>query len=154
MNDFIPDMGDEVKWQDHPERKKLESEVKTKVNEMTLSPLNRQAVDYIDALKFLKKFFGVTLTALMCSVNEKDVSLVLRKKNPKKLSAIQARNVGAAYLIAEIMLAHFSVDLVKEWLIAFHEELLYGIPAVEMSKRPEDVRLAALYDISHGLTLE
>ncbi len=120
---------------------KLEAEVKEKVADVIHGGAGRQLVTTRDALTYLKAHVGAELTGVLCSVEKKYlVKFATGKDNPTPL---QARNIAAAYVIVDILLAHSSEAKAKEWLISY-SDYLYGIPAVEMSSRPEDVRMAAL----------
>lgn len=127
-----------MKWQEHPE---LVADVKEKVAEVIQGGAGRQLVTAKDALSYLKAHIGAELTAVLCSVEKKYLTrFATDKMNPTPL---QARNIAAAYVIVDILLAHTSEAKTKDWLVNY-SDYLYGTPAVEMSSRPEDVRMAAL----------
>jgi hypothetical protein len=137
---------DVVKFQEHPE---LVAEVKNKVADVIGGRISSQIVQSVDALKVLKKSLGPELTAIVCSLEEANLAKFTRAKQPLAPTALQARNIAAAYVILDILVSHLSLDQARNWLVEW-DDYLYGFPAVEMSHRPEDVRMAALWLISSG----
>ncbi len=137
---YNPETGEvEIKWQEQPA---LIAEVKEKVSEIIHGDNAKQLVTTQDAVKYLRKNLDLELAAIICSVEPK----MLMKFGTGKAepSSLQARNIAAAYVILDILLAYIPPQRAKEWLIEYND-YLYGIPAVEMARRPEDVRIAATY---------
>lgn len=131
------------------EQPQLEAEVKDKVGNLIENRGGRQVIDSQGAIRYLKKAVGAELGALLCSVEDKDFTAFGRSSNPRIPTPLQARNVAAAYVIVDILLSALAVNVVQDWLTSY-SDYLYGIPAVEIHRRPEDVRMAALNRIMGG----
>lgn len=131
---------------DHPE---LEAEVKEKVSEMLENRGGQQVISHQVAVRYLRKTLGAELAALMCSVEEKDFNAFGRTTKPKVPSVVQNHNIAAVYVIVDILMAALPHASVQDWLTSYNE-YLYGIPAIEIYRRPDDVRMAALHRISSG----
>lgn len=135
-----------IKFMEHPE---LEGEVKGRVSDLIENRGGRKVIDSQDAIKYLKGAVGAELAALVCSVEQKEFNAFGRPTNPKIPTPLQARNIAAAYVIVDILLSALSRTAVQDWLTSY-SDYLYGIPAVEIHRRPEDVRMAALNRITDG----
>ncbi|SRR6266568_18393 len=135
-----------VKFMEHPE---LETEVKGKISELIEHRGGRQVIESQDAIRYLRKNLGVELAAIMCSVSETDFAAFGRASKPKKPTNIQNRNIAAVYIIVDILLSQVSRQDAINWLTQY-SDYLYGIPAVEIHRRPEDVRMAALNKVTGG----
>lgn len=133
-------MTEVTEWADE-DLPKLEAEVKETVDDVIHGGAGRQLITTPDAIKYLKRHLGPELTAIVCSVEAKYLNRFVSGK--EKPTALQARNIAAAYVIVDILMAHLPEDIAKNWLIEY-SDYLYGVPAAEMSSRPEDVRMAAL----------
>lgn len=134
----------QVKFMEQPE---LEAEVKEKVADTILSREPKTIVGSDDALKYLKQNLGIELAALMCSIDEKKYTKLLSGGVvPRQM---QTRNIAIAYVITDILLSALSNNLVKQWLTEY-SNYLYGVPAVEIHRRPDDVRIAALNRVMRG----
>lgn len=144
--EFEPDKGDVLKFQ---EQEALVTEVKDKIADVIGNRGSPQIIQSRDALKFLKKHLGMEVAAVLCTINEIDLPKVMRAKNPLALTPLQTRNIAAAYLIADILFSHLDSDIAKSWLIEYND-YLHGFPIIEIGRRPEDVRMAALWFISTG----
>lgn len=131
------------------EQPQLVAEARNKVADVLGQREAKQLIDSKTALEYLKKNLGLEVAAVMCSIEEKDYNTYTKKEPPKKLSSLQMRNIGAAYLITEILLSQFSAGDTVDWLTTYND-YLYGFPVVEIRTRPEDVRMAALHRISGG----
>ena len=64
-------------------------------------------------------------------------------------NSIQKRTIYSLYNIIDLLKSHLTTNEAMEWLI-YHSEYLYGIPAVEIKSRPDDVYLAALNRVTRG----
>ncbi len=135
-----------VKFMEHPE---LETQVKGKISELIEHRGGRQVVESQTAIKYLRKNLGADLAAIMCSVSESDFSAFGRASKPKRATSIQNRNIAAVYIIVDILLSQVSRQSAIDWLTSY-SDYLYGIPAVEIHRRPEDVRMAALNKVMGG----
>lgn len=131
------------------EQPQLEAEVKDKVGNLIENRGGRQVIDSQGAIRYLRKAVGVDLGALLCSVEIKDFNAFGRSSRPRVPTPLQARNVAAAYVIVDILLSALPSNVVQDWLTSY-SDYLYGIPAIELYRRPEDVRMAALNRISAG----
>lgn len=144
--EFEPDKGDILAFREQTE---LVAEVKDKVADVIGNRATPQIVHSQDALKYLKKHLDPDLTTIICSLEMGSLLKYTRARRPQVLTQLQARNVAAAYVILDILLSHFPLEQAKRWLVNY-SDYLYGFPAVEISRRPEDVRMAALQFISTG----
>lgn len=135
-----------VTFAEHPG---LEAEVKGRVSELIESPGGRQVIESEDALKYLKRNLGAELAAIMCSVSEDNFKAFTKANSTARPTAIQRRNIAAAYVIVDILLSQIPNDAAVMWLTGY-SDYLYGIPAVEIHRRPEDVRMAALNRVMGG----
>lgn len=133
-----------VKFMEQPE---LEAQVKERVADTILSREQRQIIGSDNALKYLKSNLGIELASLLCSIEEKKYAKLLSGGEVPR--AMQAKNIAVAYVVVDILLSALPEDAVKEWLTEY-SPYLYGIPAVEIQKRPDDVRIAALNRIVRG----
>jgi hypothetical protein len=131
---------DEIKvaFVENPE---LKEAVREKVADVLLTRGGRQVIASSDALGYLKKFLGLELASMVTSIEEKRYTAFLAGKDDP--TATQSRNIAAAYVIVDILLSTLAVSVVKEWLTEY-SAYLYGVPAIEISRRPDDVRTAAL----------
>jgi hypothetical protein len=144
--EFEPDKGDVLKFVEQAE---LVTEVKDKVADVIGNRAAPQIIQSQDALKYLKKHLDSDLTTIICSLELGSLMKYTRARRPETLTQLQARNVAAAYVILDILLSHLPLEQAKRWLVNY-SDYLYGFPAVEISRRPEDVRMAALQFISMG----
>jgi hypothetical protein len=144
--EFEPDKGDVLKFVEQAE---LVTEVKDKVADVIGNRAAPQIIQSQDALKYLKKHLDSDLTTIICSLELGSLIKYTRARRPEALTQLQARNVAAAYVILDILLSHLPLEQAKRWLVNY-SDYLYGFPAVEISRRPEDVRMAALQFISMG----
>jgi hypothetical protein len=131
---------DEIKvvYAENPE---LKDAVREKVADVLLTRGGRQVIASSDALKYLRKYIGLELASIVTSIEEKRYTSFLAGKDDP--TATQARNIAAAYVIVDILLSSLPASVVKEWLTQY-SSYLYGVPAIEISRRPDDVRTAAL----------
>jgi hypothetical protein len=129
------------------ENPELVADVKEKVADVLLTRGGRQVIGSSDALTYLKKNLGVELAAVLCSMDQKKyVKFLAGTEDP---TTTQARNIAAAYVIADILLSALPTETVIEWLTEY-SNYLYGIPAIEIFRRPDDVRTAALNRVMRG----
>lgn len=100
----------------------------------------------------LKSLYTEELVAVILSIDP----LVLRKWTKKSLGAkekpvipseLQQRYITALLDIYEI-LSVLSIQDQKMWWVSFSHYYLYGIPAEEFVRRPNDVRIAAMMKAS------
>lgn len=125
------------------------AEVKEKVSNLIENRGGRQVIDSQSAIKYLTANLGSDLASVICSIEETEFKTYGRKTNPKSPPPLKAHNIAAAYVIVEILSSVLPAAAVQDWLTSY-SEYLYGIPAVEMHRRPEDVRRAALNRITGG----
>ena len=130
-------------------KEQLAAEVNEKIAQMIHGGAGREVVDAKEALRYLSVNLGTGLAALLCSLDDKDFTAYARKNGKKTPSSLQRRNIAAAYLIADILLSRFPAGMVQDWFMS-HNDYLFGIPAVELARRPEDVRIAALQLVAGG----
>lgn len=135
-----------IRFQEHPE---LETEVKGRISNLIENHSGRQLVDAQTAIRYLRKNLGTELACIVCSLQAPDFNAFARSNKPRKPTGIQARNIAAAYVIVDILLGSMSRQAVTDWMISY-SDYLYGVPAVEMHRRPEDVRMAALKRVMEG----
>lgn len=146
IEEFEPEKGDVLKFQENQE---LVSEVKDKVADVIGNRAAPQIVLSQTALKYLKKHLESDLTTIVCSLEMGSLAKYMRAKRPQPLTLLQTRNIAAAYVILDILLSHLTLDQARAWLVTY-SDYLHGFPAIEISRRPEDVRMAALQFISVG----
>lgn len=132
-------------------KEELAADVKAKIAQMIHGGAGREVIDSKEALRYLAINLGTTLAALLCSLSDKDFAAFARKNGKRVPTAIQRRNISAAYLIADILLSRFPGGMVQDWFVS-HNDYLYGVPAVELARRPEDVRIAALQLVAGGVS--
>src|SRR5690348_5013075 len=130
-------------------KQELAAEVNEKIAQMIHGGAGREVIEAKLALRYLATNLGTGLAAMLCSLDEKDFAAFVRKNGKRVPSAIQRRNISAAYLIADILLSRFPGGMVQDWFLD-HNDYLYGIPAIELARRPEDVRIAALQLVAGG----
>lgn len=129
-------------------KEQLAEDVRAKIAEMIHGGVGRQVIETKDALNYLVARVGIELTTVLCSLTSQDLKAFRRtkptKRAPKVATPIQARNIAAAYLIVDVLVSAMSPEQAREWLVSYNE-YLFGIPAMELRIRPEDVRMAALH---------
>lgn len=149
MTEEFNEQEDTVDRGEHEARVKeeLATEVKAKISNLLSG--DREIIDSKDALRYLAGNLGSALAAILCSLSAKDFAAFVRKNGKRRPSALQRRNISAAYVIADILLSRFSPGMVQDWFVGY-DEYLYGVPAMELARRPEDVRIAAMHLIAGG----
>jgi hypothetical protein len=130
-------------------KQQMAAEVNEKIAQMIHGGAGREVIDAKEALRYLAVHLGTGLAALLCSLEDKDFTAFARKNGKKIPTPLQRRNISAAYLIADILLSRFPAGMVQDWFVA-HNDYLYGVPALELARRPEDVRIAALQLVAGG----
>lgn len=134
-------------------KEQLAEEVKSKIADMIHGGVGRQVIGTKDALDYLVRAVGRELTTVLCSITDPDLiafrKVKATKKAPRIPTPLQARNIAAAYMIVDTLMAVMPPEQSKEWLISYNE-YLFGVPAMELRLRPEDVRMAALHLIAGG----
>ncbi len=144
--EFEPEKGDVLTFKEQTE---LIAEVKDKVADVIGNRATPQIIQSQDAVKYLRRNLGVDLAAIICSVEDKQFLKFARITRPEIPTQLQARNIAAAYVILDILLSHLPLEQAKSWLVNY-SDYLHGFPAIEISRRPEDVRMASLQFISMG----
>lgn len=134
-------------------KEQMAAEVQAKIADMIHGGAGRQVVETKTALDYLVRTVGRELTTVLCSLTEQDLNAFRRtkatKRAPKIASPLQARNIAAAYLIVDTLVSVMPPTRASEWLVSYNE-YLFGIPAMELRLRPEDVRMAALHLLAGG----
>ena len=100
-----------------------------------------------EAIIFLKKMLGLQLLEIILNVDSRTINKWL--KDELHPSDRQEVTIRFTRNIIEILLDYLTVVDTKDWLVT-HSDYLYGIPAVEISRRPEEVRYAALNRAARG----
>lgn len=95
----------------------------------------------------LKRYLGVQLTKLILNVDGRTLNKWIQGKEAPLDN--QKRLIYATGYVVDILRAYISQKEMKLWLVS-HSEYLFGIPAIELRSRPEDVQHAALNRISRG----
>jgi hypothetical protein len=131
-------------------KEELATEVKEKIAKMIHGSGSQEVIEAKEALRYLSINLGTKLAALLCSLSDKDFGAYARKNGKRSPTALQRRNIAAAYLIADTLLSRFPGGYVQDWFVNY-SDYLWGVPAIELSRRPEDVRLAALHLIAEGV---
>ena len=134
-------------------KEQLATEVKSKIAEMIHGGVGRQVVEAKTALDYLVRTVGIELTTVLCSLTSQDLAAFRKtkqtKRGLKKATPLQSRNIAAAYMIVDILTTSMSPSQARDWLVSYNE-YLFGIPAMEIRIRPEDVRMAVLHLIAGG----
>lgn len=108
--------------------------------------------DIKEAVRYLKKTLGVKLTEIILKTDAKTINRWL-KDDDLHPSQRQENIILAAQGIIEILMDYLDTDEAKWWLVE-HSEYLYGVPAIEISRRPDDVKYAALNRVVRGEVIE
>jgi hypothetical protein len=134
-------------------KEQMAAEVKDKITDMIQGGVGRQLIESRDALNFLVGQLGIELTTVVCALTKSDLIAFRKTKVPKRgkriPSPLQNRNIAAAYMIVDILSSSAGPETAREWLMSYNE-YLFGIPALEIRIRPEDVRMAALHMLAGG----
>jgi len=133
-------------------KEQLAADVNAKIAQMIHGGVGRQVVEVKEALDYLVARTGIELTTILCSLTAQDLKAFRRDKptkKPKVATPLQSRNIAAAYMIVDILTASMTPSAAREWLVSY-DEYLFGVPAMELRVRPEDVRMAALQFILGG----
>lgn len=128
-------------------KEQMATDVKSKISNLLSG--DREIIGYKDALRYLAENLSPGLAAILCSLSARDFAAFARKNGKRMPSALQRRNISAAYVVADILLSRFPGGMVQDWFVGY-DEYLYGVPAIELSRRPEDVRIAAMHLIAGG----
>src|SRR5690348_16947441 len=100
-----------------------------------------------ELLQKLKKALGLALLEIIFSVPSSTINKWT--KGDQVPNPETAKVISLLGYIWETLTGSMSVKDSKLWLVT-HSEYLYGIPAVEIRGRPEDVYLAVLNRVSRG----
>lgn len=134
-------------------KEQLAEDVRAKIAQMIHGGVGRQVIGTKEALDYLVARTGIELTTILCSLTSQDLKAFRRvkptKRAPKVATPLQSRNIAAAYMIVDILTASMAPSAAREWLVSY-DDYLFGIPAMELRIRPEDVRMAALQFILGG----
>lgn len=134
-------------------KEQMAEDVKAKIAQMLHGNIGQQVVEVKTALDYLVRVLGVELATVLCSLTRQDLNAFrktkITKRGPKVATPLQSRNIAAAYMVVDILVSSMSPDQAREWLISYNE-YLFGVPAMELRIRPEDVRMAALHLIAGG----
>ena len=134
-------------------KEQMAADVKAKIAQLIQGGVGRDVIGSKEALDYLVRIVGLEMTTVLCGITNSDLiafrKTKVTKKAPRLPSALQKRNIAAAYMIVDILVSMMPPDLVREWLVSY-DEYLFGIPAMELRVRPEDVRMAALQKLAGG----
>lgn len=134
-------------------KEQMAADVNAKIAQLIQGGVGREVIGSKDALDYLVRLMGKELTTVLCSLTAQDLNAFRRtkvtKKPPRVPTPLQARNIAAAYMIVDILTSVMPVGTARDWLTGY-DEYLFGIPAMELRIRPEDVRMAALQLIAGG----
>lgn len=104
-----------------------------------------------ETLHKLKSSLGSTLLEVILGVNYRTINKWIKGEVTPSPETVKLINL--TYYVWESLCGSVSERDGKLWLVS-HSDYLYGIPAVEIRNRPEDVYLAALNRVSRGETRE
>ena len=130
-------------------KEQMAADVNAKIAQLIHGSAGYEVIDSKEALRYLSVSLGTSLAAMLCSLDDKDFAAFARKNGKKSPSVLQRRNIAAAYLITDILLSRLPGGMVQDWFTSYND-YLYGIPAIELASRPEDVRMAALHLLTGG----
>lgn len=134
-------------------KEQMASDVKSKIAQLIQGGVGREVIGSKEALDYLVRIVGSEMTTVLCGITNSDLIAFRKskaaKRGPRLPSALQKRNIAAAYMIVDILVSMMPPDMVREWLVSY-DEYLFGIPAMELRVRPEDVRMAALQKLAGG----
>lgn len=108
--------------------------------------------ELMEAFADLKVFYGEELISAILAVDtstlRKWTKKTLRPKEKPVLPSENQQRYIAALLDASEILSTLSRLDQKMWWVSFSHYYLYGVPAEEFTRRPNDVRIAALMKAS------
>lgn len=103
--------------------------------------------ELLQSFSALKMFYGEDLVSVILAVDPLNMRKWTRKTRPVNPSEIQKRYIAALLDVYEV-LSVLPRQEQKMWWVSFSQYYLYGIPAEEFVRRPNDVRLAAMMKVS------
>lgn len=105
----------------------------------------------VDELKFIKRQLGVKLTEIVLATK---ITIINKWINElEEPTHRQKYVIEQTKEILQVLADYLPSNDMKIWLVT-HSEYLYGVPAVELRRRPEDVKYAALNRVSRGEVIE
>lgn len=134
-------------------KEQMAADVNAKIAQLIHGSAGYDVIESKVALDWLVRLVGKDMTSILCGITDSDLIAFRKsratKRGPRLPSALQKRNIAAAYMIVDILNSFMSPSTLREWLISY-DEYLFGVPAMEIRVRPEDVRMAALQKLSGG----
>jgi len=112
-----------------------------------MNPLRTDGEAIPTLVAMLKKELGVRIAKLVLSTDGATINKWI--KGTVEPTANQKRLIYSAGYVINVLKAYVEPKELKLWMVS-HSEYLYGIPAMELRHRPEDVQNAALNRVSRG----
>jgi len=112
-----------------------------------LNPLRTDADAIPTIVSRLRKELGLRIAKVVLNVDGPTMAKWI--KGSVEPSPHQKRLIYAAGYVVNVLNSFLQPRDVKLWMVS-PSEYLYGIPALELRKRPEDVQQAALNRVSRG----
>lgn len=103
--------------------------------------------DFRDCLKFINEELGSRIVNVILSMKRGEANKLM--EDPGPVSDSTRKLVASLCDVTKILRSALSRHETRLWIVD-HSEFLYGVPALEIRSRPEDVRMAAQNRVARG----